>query len=295
MSSPAAMAAHRAAAPDMRLRAISSILLLLAVPSSSAGVPCYRRATPTTSATVRCRRIRRSPSRTSSRARWRRRSRWRMPPRSTARSSSRCRPPAPMRELAAYQRQRVLQHCATRFAARAEELAMALCIEAGKPIQDARGEVGRLIDTFRIAAEESVRITGEVLPLDISPRARDYTGMWKRVPIGPCSFISPFNFPLNLAAHKVAPAIAAGCPFVLEAREPHAGGRADHRRGARRDRAAGGRLLDPAGAARAGRSLRDRRAAQAALASPARRRSAGRSRRRPATRRWCSSWAATPP
>jgi len=123
---------------------------------------------------------------------------------------------APMRELPAYERQRVLQHCAARFAERAEELAMALCIEAGKPIQDARGEVGRLIDTFRIAAEESVRITGEVLPLDISPRARGYTGMWKRVPIGPCSLISPFNFPLNLAAHKVAPAIAAGCTFVLK-------------------------------------------------------------------------------
>ena len=122
----------------------------------------------------------------------------------------------PMRELAAYERQRVLQHCATRFAERSEELALALCIEAGKPIQDARGEVGRLVDTFRIAAEESVRITGEVLPLDISPRARGYAGMWKRVPIGPCSFVSPFNFPLNLAAHKVAPAIAAGCPFVLK-------------------------------------------------------------------------------
>src|SRR5262245_23622427 len=93
---------------------------------------------------------------------------------------------------------------------------MALCSEAGKPINDARGEVTRLIDTFRVAAEESVRILGEVLPLDISPRARDYTGMWKRVPIGACSFISPFNFPLNLAAHKVAPAIAAGCPFVLK-------------------------------------------------------------------------------
>ncbi len=122
----------------------------------------------------------------------------------------------PLRELAAYQRQAVLQHCVNRFTERAEELAMALCIEAGKPIKDARGEAGRLIDTFRIAAEESVRITGEVMPLDISPRARDYTGMWKRVPIGPCSFISPFNFPLNLAAHKVAPALAVGCPFVLK-------------------------------------------------------------------------------
>jgi acyl-CoA reductase-like NAD-dependent aldehyde dehydrogenase len=122
----------------------------------------------------------------------------------------------PMRELPAYERQRVLQHCVRRFEERAEGLAHALCVEAGKPIRDSRGEVSRLIDTFRVAAEESVRITGEVLPLDISPRARNYTGMWKRVPIGPCSFISPFNFPLNLAAHKVAPAIAAGCPFVLK-------------------------------------------------------------------------------
>ena len=121
-----------------------------------------------------------------------------------------------MAELPAYERQRVLAHCVRRFDERREELAMALCIEAGKPINDSRGEVTRLIDTFRVAAEESVRITGEVLPLDISPRAKDYTGMWKRVPIGACSFISPFNFPLNLAAHKVAPAIAVGCPFVLK-------------------------------------------------------------------------------
>jgi len=123
---------------------------------------------------------------------------------------------APMRELRAYQRQAVLDHCVRRFRERAEELTMALCIEAGKPIQDARGEVSRLIDTFRIASEESTRILGEVLPMDISARAHDYTGMWKRVPIGPCSFISPFNFPLNLTAHKIAPALAVGCPFVLK-------------------------------------------------------------------------------
>ena len=122
----------------------------------------------------------------------------------------------PMREMAAYERQAVLSHCVARFGERAEELARALCIEAGKPIKDARGEASRLIDTFRVAAEESVRIRGEVMPLDISARARGYTGMWKRVPIGPCSFISPFNFPLNLAAHKVAPALAAGCPFILK-------------------------------------------------------------------------------
>lgn len=122
----------------------------------------------------------------------------------------------PMRALKAYERQAILAHCVARFEARAEELARALCIEAGKAIRDARGEVTRLIDTFRVAAEEAVRIYGEVLPLDISARARDYHGMWKRVPIGPCSFIAPFNFPLNLAAHKIAPAIAVGCPFVLK-------------------------------------------------------------------------------
>ena len=122
----------------------------------------------------------------------------------------------PMRRLRPYERQAVLQHCVQRFTERAEELADSLCIEAGKPINDSRGEVSRLIDTFRVAAEESVRITGEVLNLEISARARGYRGMTQRVPIGPCSFISPFNFPLNLAAHKIAPALAVGCPFVLK-------------------------------------------------------------------------------
>ena len=122
----------------------------------------------------------------------------------------------PMARMPAYARQDVLMHCVKRFQERYDELAYALCIEAGKPIRDARGEVTRLIDTFRIAAEESVRMTGEVQPLDISPRAKGYQGMWKRVPIGPCSFISPFNFPLNLAAHKIAPALAVGCPFVMK-------------------------------------------------------------------------------
>ena len=122
----------------------------------------------------------------------------------------------PFAEMRPYERQQVLNHCVARFTERFDELAMSLCIEAGKPIKDSRGEVSRLIDTFRIAAEESVRITGEVMNLEISSRAKGYRGMWKRVPIGPCSFISPFNFPLNLAAHKVAPALAVGCPFVLK-------------------------------------------------------------------------------
>jgi acyl-CoA reductase-like NAD-dependent aldehyde dehydrogenase len=123
---------------------------------------------------------------------------------------------ASMAALPAYARQEILAHCVQRFKERREELAMALCIEAGKPITDSRGEVGRLIDTFRIASEEAVRIYGEVLPMDITARAKGYFGMWKRVPIGACSFISPFNFPLNLAAHKIAAAIAMGCPFVMK-------------------------------------------------------------------------------
>ena len=113
-------------------------------------------------------------------------------------------------------RRDVLEHCVRRFSERQDELALALCIEAGKPIRDARGEVARLIDTFRIAAGEATRIGGEVLELQLSPRTRGYRGMTRRVPVGACSFITPFNFPLNLVAHKVAPAIAAGCPFVLK-------------------------------------------------------------------------------
>ncbi|RZA18549.1 MAG: aldehyde dehydrogenase family protein, partial [Lysobacteraceae bacterium] len=113
-------------------------------------------------------------------------------------------------------RRDVLEHCVQRFTARSEELALALCLEAGKPIKDARGEVTRLVDTFRIAAGEATRIGGEVLELGISARTRGYRGMTRRVPVGACSFITPFNFPLNLVAHKVASAIAAGCPFVLK-------------------------------------------------------------------------------
>ena len=122
----------------------------------------------------------------------------------------------PMARLASYQRQDVLMHCVGRFRERFDELAYALCVEAGKPIRDSEGEVTRLIDTFRIAAEEAVRNYGEIMPLDISARAKGYNSFWKRYPIGPVSFIAPFNFPLNLAAHKVAPAIAIGCPFVLK-------------------------------------------------------------------------------
>ena len=121
-----------------------------------------------------------------------------------------------MRTLASHKRQAILQHVVNRLGERQEEFARMMVVEAGKPIRDARGEVGRAIETFRIAAEESVRIVGEWLPLDISQRAEGYQAVTRRFPVGPCSFITPFNFPLNLVAHKIAPAIACGCPFVLK-------------------------------------------------------------------------------
>jgi len=121
-----------------------------------------------------------------------------------------------MAALSSGDRAAVLEHCARRFDERREELALALCGEAGKPIKDSRGEVGRLIDTFRMAAGEALRIYGEFIPLDINANARGRLGVTRRFPLGPCGFITPFNFPLNLAAHKVAPALAVGCPFVLK-------------------------------------------------------------------------------
>lgn len=121
-----------------------------------------------------------------------------------------------MRRLPAYRRQAVLGHVAQRVEQRGEELARVLAVEVGKPIRDARREVTRLGDTLRIAAEEAVRLGGEWLPPDTSPRAEGYQALVRRFPVGPCVFITPFNFPLNLAAHKIAPAIAAGCPWILK-------------------------------------------------------------------------------
>lgn len=120
------------------------------------------------------------------------------------------------RRMPAYQRRDVLRHVVERVQERHEELTQALAIEAGKPIRFARGEVTRLVDTLQIAAEEALRISGEWLPLDISERAAGYQGLVRRFPLGPCGFITPFNFPMNLVAHKIGPAIAAGCPWVLK-------------------------------------------------------------------------------
>jgi acyl-CoA reductase-like NAD-dependent aldehyde dehydrogenase len=123
---------------------------------------------------------------------------------------------ATTRRLPAFERQRVLRRVAEGIGQRKEEFARTLCQEAGKPIKAARTEVERSIFTFTVAAEESTRIYGEYLPLDWQEFTAGRWGIVKRFPLGPIAGITPFNFPLNLVAHKVAPAIAAGCPMVLK-------------------------------------------------------------------------------
>ena len=121
-----------------------------------------------------------------------------------------------MAELPAYRRAEFLQRTATLIAERKEEIARIIAAEAGKALKYARAEVDRGISTFAIAAEESKRLSGEVVPLDAVPAGEGYFGFWTRRPVGVVAAISPFNFPLNLVAHKVAPALAAGNTVVLK-------------------------------------------------------------------------------
>jgi acyl-CoA reductase-like NAD-dependent aldehyde dehydrogenase len=120
------------------------------------------------------------------------------------------------RRLPAFERQRVLRRIASGIQQRKDEFAHTMAQEAGKPIKNARIEVDRGIFTFNIAAEESVRGYGEYLPLDWQQHTAGRWGIVKRFPIGPIAGITPFNFPLNLVAHKAAPAIAAGCPIIIK-------------------------------------------------------------------------------
>jgi len=121
--------------------------------------------------------------------------------------------------MPAYARAEVLRSVEAGMAERAEELARTLCCESGKPIRDARGEVARARSTFRIASEEATRLGGEVVPLDISAGSEGRFGIVRRFPVGVVLGISPFNFPLNLVAHKVAPAMACGNPILLKPAE----------------------------------------------------------------------------
>jgi glyceraldehyde-3-phosphate dehydrogenase (NADP+) len=120
------------------------------------------------------------------------------------------------RKLPAYERGRILREISAVIKGRREELGRLIALEAGKPIRDALVEVDRATLTFRLGAEEAERMTGELIPLDLMPASKDRIGITRRFPIGPIAGISPFNFPLNLAAHKIAPAIASGNPIVLK-------------------------------------------------------------------------------
>ena len=121
-----------------------------------------------------------------------------------------------MRRLAAYERGAVLTAASQAIAAQRDEIARILAGEAGKPIKDARVETDRASMTFQVAADEARRLGGEYVPMELAPHGVGRLGIVKRVPVGPVAAISPFNFPLNLTAHKIAPAIAAGNPIVLK-------------------------------------------------------------------------------
>jgi glyceraldehyde-3-phosphate dehydrogenase (NADP+) len=120
------------------------------------------------------------------------------------------------RRMPAYERGAILRAISTGIRERREELARIMTTESGKPIRDALVEVDRAAITFRLGAEEAERMTGETIPLDLLASSKGRLGVTRRFAIGPVAGISPFNFPLNLAAHKVSPAIAAGNPIVLK-------------------------------------------------------------------------------
>ncbi|HET7678423.1 MAG TPA: aldehyde dehydrogenase family protein [Candidatus Limnocylindrales bacterium] len=119
------------------------------------------------------------------------------------------------RRLPAYERGAILRSISAGIKARREELGRLIALESGKPVRDALVEVDRATLTFRLGAEEAERMVGETIPLDLMPASKGRLGVTRRVPLGPVAGISPFNFPLNLAAHKLAPALAAGCTIVL--------------------------------------------------------------------------------
>ncbi|UCE20214.1 MAG: aldehyde dehydrogenase family protein [Gemmatimonadota bacterium] len=120
------------------------------------------------------------------------------------------------RRMASHQRSEILHTVAQRIQERRDEFARTICLEAGKTITDSRIETDRAVNTFTIAAEEAKRVAGEVIPLDLLPASANRLGMTRRFPLGPMAGISPFNFPLNLVAHKVAPCIASGNTIVVK-------------------------------------------------------------------------------
>ncbi|MCS6911937.1 MAG: aldehyde dehydrogenase family protein [Myxococcota bacterium] len=123
--------------------------------------------------------------------------------------------------LTCQERARICTHVAAALGAQREEIALGITDESGKPIAEARGEVDRAIHTFELAAAEAGRAAREglLLPMDLRPGGQGRLGLVRRVPVGTVVGITPFNFPLNLVAHKIAPALAAGCPILLKPAE----------------------------------------------------------------------------
>jgi acyl-CoA reductase-like NAD-dependent aldehyde dehydrogenase len=118
--------------------------------------------------------------------------------------------------LPAHERARILDATAHLLAERQEEAAQLISAEAGKPLKAARVEAQRAVSTYTFAAVEARKLTGETVPMEASPAGEGKLAFTIRLPIGVIGAISPFNFPLNLVAHKIAPALAAGCPVVLK-------------------------------------------------------------------------------
>lgn len=119
-------------------------------------------------------------------------------------------------KLAAYRRSEILESTSRLIAENKEEFAMTITLESGKPVRTSRNEVDRAVLTFKFAAEEAKRVGGEMVPMDVAPGYEKHFGFYIREPVGVVAALTPFNFPLNLAAHKVAPAIAAGNAVVLK-------------------------------------------------------------------------------
>lgn len=120
------------------------------------------------------------------------------------------------RSMPRLRRSELLAGIAAGLRERRPQLVDTMSRESGKPIKFADGEVSRAINTFTIAAEETKRFTGDVIPIDIDPRTESYVALTERFPVGPIAGIAPFNFPLNLVAHKVAPCLATGNTIVLK-------------------------------------------------------------------------------
>jgi len=122
---------------------------------------------------------------------------------------------ASTKKLSSYDRSLILENISAKIEKNKEEISRSIVLTSGKPLKSARVEVSRAINTFKIASEEAKRIDGEIIPLDWSPQTKERWGLLRRFPLGVITAITPFNFPLNLVAHKLGPALASGNSIIL--------------------------------------------------------------------------------